>query len=50
MPTGRPGVQAEALSALVGIAQKYGATLLPHWHLLSAFALQQLQANVQVQL
>ena len=49
MPAGRPGAQAEALTALVGVAQNYGAALLPHWLQLSAFAVQQLQAHQQVQ-
>ena len=48
VPAGRPGAQAEALSALLGVAQNYGGALQPHWHQLSAFALQQLQANLQV--
>eukprot|EP00891_Asterochloris_glomerata_P009277 jgi/Astpho2/9277/Aster-x0847 len=46
--TGRSGAQVEALSALVGVAQNYDGALQPHWHQLSAFALQQLQANQQV--
>ena len=48
MPAGRPGAQAEALTALVGVAQNYRAALLPHWQQLSAFAVQQLHANQQV--